>query len=143
MNPTQVSEVKAFLFALYQLDSPLPESVQSEINQININISTDINKLYGIASSYPPLAKLYEQVIDFFDTRAEIRNKGIDDIPEYKPDLFNTETENVSSEIEPKLVEFDQKVDNNRLTKIMAQVTQALNSVKTAKDVIKTILSSN
>lgn len=143
MKPTQVSEVKAFLFALYQLDSPLPESVQSEINQININISTDINKLDSIARSYSPLAKLYKPVLDFFDSRAETRNKGVDDIPEYKPEPFNTETENVSRAIEPKLVEFDQKVDNNRLTKIMAQVTQALNSVKTAKDVIKTILSNN
>jgi hypothetical protein len=143
MNPTQVSEVKAFLFALYQLDSPLPESVQSEINQININISYDINKLCSIASSYPPLKQLYEQVLDFLDTKAETRSKGIDDIPEYKPESFNTEIENVSSEIEPALVEFDKKVDNNKLIKIMAQVTQALNPVKTAKDVIQKILSSN
>lgn len=144
MKPTQVSEVKAFLFALYQLDdSPLPESVQSEINQIDINISTDINKLYSIASSHPPLAEFYEQVLDVLDTRAETRNKGVDEIPEYKPEQSNTETENFSSVIEPTLLEFEQKVDNNKLTKIMAQVTQALDPVKTAKDIIQTILSSN
>lgn len=145
MKPTQVSEVKAFLFALYQLqlDSPLPESVQSQINQININISTDIDKLCSIASSYSPLAEFYEQVLDVLDTRAETRNKGVDEIPEYEPEPFNTETENGSSEIEPTLLEFEQKVDNNKLTKIMAQVTQALDPVKTAKDVIKKILSSN
>jgi hypothetical protein len=142
-TPTQVSEVKAFLFALYQLDSPLPESVQGEINQININISYDIDKLYNIANSHPPLAKLYEQVLDILDTRAEVRSKGIDDIPEYKPEPFNTEIENVSRAIELALVEFDQKVDNNKLIQIMAQLTKALNSVKTAKDVIQTILSSN
>jgi hypothetical protein len=140
-TPTQVSEVKAFLFALYKLDSPLPESVQSEINQINI--STDIDKLYNIANSHPPLKELYEQVLDILDTRAEVRSKGIDEIPEYKPEPFNTETENVSRAIEPALVEFDQKVDNNKLIKIMAQVTKALDSAKTAKNVIQTILSSN
>jgi len=43
-------------------------------------------------------------------------------------------------EIEKKLIEFEEKVDDNNLITICSQITQALNSVETAKFVIENSL---
>ncbi|BAY49355.1 hypothetical protein SAMD00079811_69840 [Scytonema sp. HK-05] len=151
MNPIEASDLKAFVLALYQLNAPLPDEVQTQVNQINI--PADIGKLYEIAMSYPPLAKSYNQVQKLLDGMAEYRSKGVDVLPQPEPEQRNTEIDNSTVEIIPelvefenkvdkaKLVEFENKVDSNKLTEIARQITQALNSVSSAKDVIQTILS--
>ena len=55
MNPIEASELKTFIFALYQLNTPLPDEVQTLVNQTDI--PADISKLYDIAVSYSPLAE--------------------------------------------------------------------------------------
>lgn len=139
MQPIEVSELKAFILALSQLDAPLPNDVQAKVN--TIKIPGDISKLYAIATSYPPLATAYNQVWDNLDAIAKVRSKGIDSIPEYVPEPLNTEIDNSSIEVAAALVQLDKKVDRNKLAILSNQIFQALNSVKTAKDVISTILS--
>ena len=70
---------------------------------------------------------------------AEYRSKGVDVIPQPEPDERNTEIENVAVEIVPALVEFEKKIDHNKLTEIARQVTQDQNSVQSAKNIIQTL----
>ncbi len=139
MQPIAAAELKAFILALYQLDSPLPAHIQVKLK--TINIPEDINQLYAIAISHPPLEAAYARVYDNVDAIAKFRSKGIESLPQYKPDSINTEIDNASREIEDQLVKFDQEVNQNKLAVIAQQIFQALNPVKTAKEVIHTILS--
>lgn len=139
MQPIAASELKAFIFALYQLDSPLPDDIQAQLQ--TINIPGDIDQLYAIAISHPPLKAAYARVYDNIDAIAKFRSKGVENLPQYQSDSINTEIDNASREIEDRLVKFDQKVDQNKLAVIAQQIFQALNPVKTAKEVIHTILS--
>ncbi|MDF5727799.1 MAG: hypothetical protein PUP92_07110 [Rhizonema sp. PD38] len=111
--------------------------MQILVNQTDI--PADIGKLYDIAISYPPLAESYKQVQELLDGMAEYRSKGVDTIPQFEPEKRNTEIENVSVEIKPALVEFEKKIDHNKLTEFARQITKARNSVQSAKDIIKTI----
>jgi|GEM_PF-1412268 len=138
MNPTQISELKAFIFSLSQLDAPLPENVQIKIKQIDI--PSEIHKLHDIASNYPPLANMYKQVLGILDDKAEYRSKGMSAIPQYQPDKRNLDVNNDLVKIEKKLIEFEEKVDDNNLITICSQITQALNSVETAKFIIENSL---
>lgn len=139
MTPTQISELKALVFSLSQIDLSLPEDVQTKLNQVKI--PTDVDQLHNIAMSYPPLANIYQQVLGLLHNQAEYRSKGVDDVPQYQPESKSTEVDNVSVEVETKLVEFEKKVDNKQLTKIAVTMTMALDSVKAVKDGIKKLLS--
>lgn len=139
MKPTQISELRAFVFSLDQLEESLPEDVQTKINQVNISI--DVDQLDDIAMSYQPLANIYQQVLGLLHNQAEYRSKGVDDIPQNQPEARNAEVDNVSVEVERKLVEFEEKVDNKQLTKIAVTMTMAKDSVKAVKDGIKKLLS--
>lgn len=138
MQPIETSVLKAFIFAIYKLDTPLPDTVQEQIREINL--PQDISKLKSIADSYPPLAASYKQVREQINAMSKFRGKGIESLPKYEPEPENTELENVSIEIEDELIKFDQKVDSNNLLFLSPQIFQALNPVKAAKDVIKKIL---
>jgi hypothetical protein len=50
-----------------------------------------------------------------------------------------TEIDNDAVEIEKKLFEFEEKVDNNKLTNIGQEITQALNSVEAARVIIQNL----
>jgi hypothetical protein len=139
MQPLEASELKAFILALSQLNAPLPDNVQAKVHKIKI--PGDIDKLNAIASSYPPLATAYDRIWDNLDAIAKVRSKGVDSTPEYVPPSLNTEIDNSSREVEAALVKLDQEVDHNKLAVLSQQILQAVNSVKTAKDVIQTLLS--
>lgn len=139
MQPLEAAELKAFIVALSQLDAPLPEAVQSQINAINI--PADIAKLDTIAKGYPPLATFYKQAWEYLDGVTTTRSKGVDVVPASVANSLNTEIDNSSREIEDALVEFEQKVDNNKLAIMAIQILQALNPVKMAKDIITNIRS--
>ncbi len=135
MNPTQISELKAFIFSLSRLDAPLPENIQIKIKQIDI--PSEIHKLHEIAISYHPLANIYKQVLGILGNKAEYRSKGMLAIPQYQPDKINIDVNNDLVEIEKRLIEFEEKVDDNNLIIISSQITQALNSVETVKFLIE------
>lgn len=135
MTPTEIAELQAFVCSLSQLEASLPEDVQTKINQVNI--PTHVSQLHDIAMSYQPLANIYQQVLGLLYNQAEYRSKGVDAVPQYQPDSKNTEVDNVSVEVERKLVEFKEKVDQKQLTQIAVTMTMALDSVKAVKDGIK------
>jgi hypothetical protein len=126
MQPIEASELKAFFFALCQLDAPLPEAVQAQVN--TIKIPADIGKLYDIAMSYPPLATPYENALESLDAITKIRSKGP------LPAKINQAAEQQSTEINNILVAIDEQVDDEELTQIATQTLQAADSVSAAKD---------
>ncbi|BAY22720.1 hypothetical protein NIES2100_24830 [Calothrix sp. NIES-2100] len=139
MQPIEASELKAFILALSQLDAPLPDHVQAKVN--TIKIPGDISNLNKIVTSYPPLATAYDQAWEHLDAIAQLRSKGIESKPKYCPEPINTEIDNSARDIKAELVMLEEKVNHNQLAALSKQIVQALNSVKTAKDVIQTILS--
>ncbi|GET41475.1 hypothetical protein [Microseira wollei] len=84
MKPTDISELRVFLFALYHLNAPLPDEIQQQINQINI--PADVPRLYDIAMSYPPLATTYKQILKFSDEIAKFPTQVRDCVPQYQPE---------------------------------------------------------
>ena len=133
IKPLEALEIKAFILGLSRLDAPLPENVRMQVNQINIPV--DINKLYDIAKSYPPLSASYSKILDCFDALAKVRSKGLASIPKPEAEELNTETDNSATEIVQELVEFEDKFDNNKLIEIASKVLQAVNPVQAAKNV--------
>ncbi len=73
--------------------------------------------------------------MDCFDAIAKYRTKGLDSIPQFKPEEDNTEIDNSVTENVPELVEFDSKVDNNKLIEIARKVLKAVNPVQAAKNI--------
>jgi hypothetical protein len=134
MQPLEASELKAFVFALYQLDAPLPDAVQAQVN--NINIPADIDKLYDIAMSYPPLATSYAQVHESLDAKSKIRSKGP------LPAKINHAAEQQSTEINNILVAVDEQLEDEKLTEISQPIFNAADSVSKAKDVWTIIIRS-
>lgn len=139
MKPTEIAELQAFVCSLSQLEASLPEDVQTKINQVNI--PTHVSQLHDIAMSYQPLANIYQQVLGLLYNQAEYRIMAVDDVPQYQPEERSTEVDNVSVEVERRLVEFKEKVDQKQLTQIAVTMTMALDSVKAVKDGIKKLLS--
>ncbi|WP_242055276.1 MULTISPECIES: hypothetical protein [Nostocales] len=125
MQPLEASELKAFLLALYQLDAPLPDAVQAQVN--NINIPADIDKLYDIAISYPPLATYYEQVHEFLNANSQIRSRGP------LPAKINHAAEQQSTEINNILVAVE--IEDEKLTEISQPILKAADSVSKAKEI--------
>jgi hypothetical protein len=123
MQPLEASELKAFVFALYQLDAPLPDAIQAQVN--NINIPADIDKLYDIAMSYPPLATSYAQIHETLDANSQIRSKGP------LPAKINHAAEQQSTEINNILV----AIDEEKLTEISQPIFKAPDSVSKAKEI--------
>ncbi|MGI8500777.1 MAG: hypothetical protein ACR2LR_06515 [Hassallia sp.] len=134
MQPLEASELKAFLFALYQLDAPLPDAVQAQVN--NINIPADIDKLYNIAMSYPPLKTSYEQVHQSLDANSKIRSKGP------LGAKINHAAEQQSTEINNILVAIDEQVEDEKLTEISQPIIKAADSVSQSKEIWTIIIRS-
>jgi len=134
MQPLEASELKAFLFALYQLDAPLPDAVQAQVN--NINIPADIDKLYNIAMSYPPLKTSYEQVHQSLDANSKIRSKGP------LGAKINHAAEQQSTEINNILVAIDEQVEDEKLTEISQPIFNAADSVSKSKEIWTKIIRS-
>lgn len=134
MQPLEASELKAFLLALYKLDAPLPDDVQAQIN--NINIPADIDKLYNIAMSYPPLKTSYEQIHESLDANSKIRSKGP------LPAKINHAAEQQSTEINNIVVAIDEQIEDEKLTEISQPIFKAADSVSQAKDIWAIIIRS-
>ncbi|MGD1912711.1 MAG: hypothetical protein ACFB2X_18250 [Rivularia sp. (in: cyanobacteria)] len=133
VKPLEALELKAFILGLSQLDATIPENIRMQVNQINIPV--DIYKLYDIANSYPPLSASYTKILNCSHAIAKYRSKGLDSIPQFKPEEENTEIDNFVTEYMSELVEFESKVDNNKLIEIARKVLKAVNPVQAAKNV--------
>ncbi|QLE40934.1 hypothetical protein FD723_11030 [Nostoc sp. C052] len=83
MKPNNIITLTAFLTALIQLDEPLPENIQTHLNDISKGLKDNpdnIGNLDAIAESYPPLNKVYQTELARIEKTGE-RTKGLPPLP--------------------------------------------------------------
>ncbi|MGJ5633096.1 hypothetical protein [Nostoc sp. CALU 1950] len=83
MKPNNIITLTAFLTALTQLDEPLPENIQTQLNDISKTLKDNpdnIGNLDAIAESYPPLDKVYQIELIRIEKTGE-RTKGLRPLP--------------------------------------------------------------
>ncbi|MBL1203581.1 MAG: hypothetical protein FWK04_32060 [Nostoc sp. GBBB01] len=83
MKPNDIITLTAFLSALTQLDEPLPNNIQVQLNEISkalIDNPDNIGNLDAIAESYPFLDKIYQTELAKLENIGE-RNKGLPPLP--------------------------------------------------------------
>ncbi len=129
MQPLEVFNLKAFVFALSYLDAPLPDDVQTQVNQVKI--PDDIGKLDAIARNYPLLAEHYQTVRQNLAQKTQIRSKGP------LPAKINQTAEQQNTEINNILVAIDEEMDEQQLTEIATKTLQSANSVDTLAILIR------
>ncbi len=77
MEATDTITLTAFLAALTQLDSPLPNEVQTQLKKLSTdNITLNIGKLNAIAESYPELDEHYQNAREILQQAVGERSKG-------------------------------------------------------------------
>ncbi len=77
MEATDTITLTAFLAALTQLDSPLPNEVQTQLKKLGTdNITLNIGKLNAIAESYPELDEHYQNAREILQQAVGERSKG-------------------------------------------------------------------
>ncbi len=129
MQPLEAFNLKAFVFALSYLDAPLPDDVQTQVNQVKI--PDDIGQLDAIARNYPPLAEHYQAVRQNLAQKTQIRSKGP------LPAPINQTAEQQNTEINNILVAIDEQMDEQQLTEIATKTLQSANSVDTLAILIR------
>ncbi|WP_017720101.1 hypothetical protein [Kamptonema formosum] len=75
MNSSQRITLKAFLIALAQQTSPLPEELQAQLKAISEDISSNLGTLDNLGEAY--LGETYLKYADILHTPAAERNKGL------------------------------------------------------------------
>ncbi|MDB9514614.1 hypothetical protein PN499_25775 [Kamptonema animale CS-326] len=103
-NPTDIKDLLAFIGALSQQESPLPDEIQQQIEQAIIDLETNpktaIDNLIDIADKFEPLSELYQEARNGLTAEfaKKKRTKVISITLENhrNSDLENAEVENVS-----------------------------------------------
>ncbi len=104
-NPTDIKDLLAFIGALSQQESPLPDEIQQQIEEatrdLETNSKTSIDNLINIADKFEPLGKLYQEAQQGLTNTKTTRTKVMRVMSltlekQRSPDLENAEVENVS-----------------------------------------------
>lgn len=124
MTPLQINSLLAFLSALSQLDEPLPDAIQNQLNEIAKALSDNPNQLINvdiIAEAYPKLDSLYQREKTALDNAAAQRNKGLP--PEPLPTQPNSEITNLAKDVfsEDNPVVAIQQPERNSILKTIRQ----------------------
>jgi hypothetical protein len=106
MNPSQRITLKAFLIALAQQTSPLPEELQAQLKAISEDISSNLGTLDNLGEAY--LGEAYLEASDILHTPAAERKKGL-------PAEIDEEAERRNAEISNQVDAID-RMDDETLT---------------------------
>ncbi len=109
MKDTDKLILKAFLVALYQQTSPLPQEIQNKLNTIANSIDTQIDELDIIAEEYLPIGNYYQEAYSWFFSDTAERNKSSKFLPE-KPD--NDDIDNISIPVSRPLEEMKRGLES-------------------------------
>jgi len=103
-NPTDIKDLLAFIGALSQQESPLPDEIQQQIDEairdLETNPETSIDNLINIAEKFEPLGELYQEAQQGLTTdfatkkRTKVIKLTLENYP--SSDWKNAEVENVS-----------------------------------------------
>lgn len=134
MREQDIKTIRAFLIALSQLESPLDESLQKQLNQLGEELATDveaaIENLRKLIYKHDFLKNLYKPALESLQLayQAQSRNKCI--LPsDSEPDSENLEHENFSLPIDS--------------LKLIKQIFESNNSVKITQDIQQQLQSPN
>ena len=131
---------QSFLAALTQLDSALPDAVQSQLNEIADSLDSD--RLDEIAEEYPPLKSIYEKAHSWLVNDGNNQRKGLDTIPDASWQEGNTDSiaiDNTSKKIGNStpltdiLPNIQEALNDEELVQMAKQVCQSSDSVDSAK----------
>lgn len=134
---------QAFLAALTQLDSALPDAVQSQLHEIADSLDSD--RLEEIAEEYPPLKSIYEDAHGWLFKHGNQQRKGLDTIPDASWQKENTDSislDNTSkksgdstplTDMLPNIQKALNDVNDEELVQMAKQVCQSSDSVESAK----------
>lgn len=132
MNPTDTITLTAFLVALTQLDSPLPDGVQTQLNNLDTdNLASNIGKLNAIAETYPELDEHYQNAREILQETVGDRNKGPLPNVNHLQERELTEIQNLAIEV----------TKSPEPVKAANQATQKSNFLKQLRDCLKTWLN--
>ncbi|PAX49789.1 hypothetical protein [Brunnivagina elsteri] len=103
MKSTDILILQAFLNALPQLDKPLPDEIQKQLNEFGETLtvnSTNVGTLDTIAKTYQPLNTFYQTELTSLVTIGAEKSKGIENLPpEEKPNQKIPETINTARDV--------------------------------------------
>ncbi len=103
MNSSDIIILQSFLNALRQLDQPLPNKIQKQLNEFGKSLkgnSTNIGQLDTIAKPYEPLNEIYKTELTSLVTSGAEKSKGTGNLPpEEKPDPKTPEIINTARDI--------------------------------------------
>ncbi|MCL1463619.1 hypothetical protein [Argonema galeatum] len=132
MREQDIKTIRAFLIALSQLESPLDESIQKQLNQLGEELATDVEEaienLRKLIYKHDFLKTLYQPALESLQLayQAQSRNKCI--LPsDSEPEGENLELENFSLPTDSlKLIK--QIFESNNSVKITQGIQQQLQS---------------
>ena len=122
MKPSERNIITAFLTALAQLDTPLPENEKNQLQAISKDLANQIYQLHELAISYPQLEQLYQRARQALVNPATIRNKGP------RP-IVNATAENRTTEIPNTSVAIETRSDQE----LLATITTVFNDPEPVK----------
>lgn len=126
-NPTDIKDLLAFIGALSQQNSPLPDEIQQQIEQaisdLETNPKTAIDNLIDIADKFEPLGKFYQEAQQGL-TREFTKKKRTKVISitlenHRNSDLENAEVENVSLSADVLSVEGAKRLKEQVITQAL------------------------
>ena len=129
MKDYEANIFKAFVFALAKQSSPLPDHIQSELNQISTNPVEHITRIDEIANNNPSISQPYLDAYDCLDIPQE-RNKGIDFKPDASIEKQNSEIAPIENSI---LFVKLEKINDKAIDDKTKQIFQAADSVAAAQ----------
>jgi hypothetical protein len=135
MKDTEKLTLKAFLFALSQQNSPLPDKATSSMQEIAESLESRIMDLDDLALELTALKEPYKKARRWLTTRAAERGMGLDFLPATDDGgASDRETPNITRDVrseiekmEQLLAEIDAKIE--RAPSILA----AVNPVRAAQ----------
>lgn len=139
MKDTEKLTLEAFLFALSQQNSSLPNQTTSSMQEIAESLERRVMDLHDLALEIPTLKNPYKKARRWLTTRAAERGKGLDFLPATDDGgASDRETPNITRDVrseiekmEQVLAEIEEKLD--RATSILA----AENPVQAAQNTLQ------
>ena len=113
MMPADILTEKAFLVSLCQLDAPLPETLRSQLR--NLDLSQDASALHDFARREPSLKSAYDEARQLLSAASRTAETGKNSAPRENKDSEMGETENVSTSLpeNPTIEQIRDRLENN------------------------------
>lgn len=87
LNPLDAITLDAFLLALGQLDEPLPDDIQTQLQAIGHDLPNLVGHLDALAMDYPPLTDRYRQARQAIQSTSQTRKQRFSSPDAVRQDL--------------------------------------------------------